>query len=56
MWDFSSKKKPDNNELKVRSENEKGSNYQSHCLEIYKLCVEQADAISQRRHSANSFF
>ena len=33
-----------------------GENYESHCLEIYKLFVEMADRISQRRQAANSFF
>ncbi len=33
-----------------------GENYQSHCLEMYKLYVEGAEKISDRRHLANSFF
>jgi hypothetical protein len=33
-----------------------GVNYQSHLLEQYKLCVEMADRVSQRRQSANNFF
>jgi len=35
---------------------EYGSHYQEHLLEQYKLYVEMADHISQRRASANSFF
>ena len=35
---------------------EYGSHYQEHLLEEYKLYVEMADRISQRRASANSFF
>ena len=42
--------------LVVNSEDEYGDHYKSHCLEIYKLYVEKADAISSRRQSANSFF
>ena len=42
--------------LIVNSEDSYGSDYKSHCLEIYKLYVEKADAISSRRQSANSFF
>jgi len=38
------------------SEEEYGANYRSHTLEIYKLYVEMADKISERRQSANSFF
>lgn len=37
-------------------EAEYGAEYKSHCLEIYKLYVEKADAISARRQTANSFF
>jgi plasmid replication initiation protein len=33
-----------------------GENYKSHLLEQYKLYVEMADKISERRQSANSFF
>lgn len=33
-----------------------GNEYVSHCLEIYKLAVEMADRISQRRQTANAFF
>ena len=35
---------------------EYGQSYEAHCLEIYKLFVEMADRISQRRQTANSFF
>jgi len=35
---------------------EYGDAYQAHLLEQYKLFVESADRISQRRQSANSFF
>ena len=30
--------------------------YQEHLLEQYKLCVEMADNVSSRRHTANVFF
>lgn len=33
-----------------------GSAYESHLLELYKLYVERADCISDRRERANSFF
>lgn len=33
-----------------------GADYKAHCLEIYKMYVERADAISSRRESANTFF
>src|SRR5688572_22148897 len=33
-----------------------GSEYSSHLLEQYKLYVEMADKISERRQTANSFF
>ena len=39
----------------VSSENY-GPAYQDHSLEIYKLCLEMADRISQRREKANAFF
>ena len=44
------------NELRRHSEERYGTAYRSHCLEIYKLYVEMADKISERRQSANSFF
>lgn len=37
-------------------ENEYGNEYKSHLLEQYKLYVEMADNISERRQTANSFF
>lgn len=45
-----------NNELLRKSSKEYGDNYHAHYLEIYKLYVEMADKISERRQSANSFF
>ena len=33
-----------------------GGEYQNHLLEQYKLYVQMADKISERRQSANSFF
>ncbi len=45
----------DVNLFKVR-QIEYGDAYQAHCLEQYKLFVESADRISQRRQQANSFF
>ena len=38
------------------NQEEYGTNYQEHLLEEYKLYVEMADRISQRRAVANSFF
>ncbi len=38
------------------SKNEYGGSYQDHLLEQYKLYVEMADRISERRANANSFF
>jgi len=38
------------------SETEYGESYRSHSLDIYKLYVDMADKISERRQSANSFF
>ena len=43
-------------ELFKTEENDYGNNYKAHYLEIYKLYVEMADRISNRRQSANSFF
>jgi hypothetical protein len=43
-------------ELLRKSEKEYGDNYKSHYIEIYKLYVEMADKISERRQAANSFF
>ncbi len=42
--------------LIVKTPDDYGGNYQSHCLEMYKLYVQMADNISTRRQSANSFF
>lgn len=44
------------NELLRQSEKEYGEHYRSHYFELYKLYVEMADKISERRQSANSFF
>lgn len=38
------------------SKDEYGSGYQDHLLDQYKLYVEMADKISERRANANSFF
>jgi len=35
---------------------EYGEHYQNHLLEQYKLYVQMADKISERRHSTNTFF
>lgn len=42
--------------LFTQKEKEYGAEYKAHCLEIYKLYVDRADAISSRRESANTFF
>jgi len=42
--------------LITKNADEYGKDYQTHCLEIYKLYVEMTDRISTRRQSANSFF
>lgn len=39
-----------------KPKSEYGECYEAHCVEIYKLYVEMADRISQRRQTANSFF
>jgi hypothetical protein len=45
------------NQILIKSNpTEYGSNYQAHCLEIYKTYLEMADRISARRQQANSFF
>lgn len=44
------------NDLIGLSEKEYGEEYRNHVLEIYRLYVEMADKISERRQSANSFF
>jgi hypothetical protein len=38
------------------SANEYGSSYREHAIEIYKVYLEMADRISERREKANSFF
>jgi hypothetical protein len=43
-------------DVKGLSENEYGESYRDHVIEIYKMYVEMADKISERRQSANSFF
>ena len=43
-------------ELFQKKKGDYGDNYEMHYFEQYKLCVEMADRISSRRHSANSFF
>lgn len=48
--------KPIENNLTANKEANYGAEYKSHCLEIYKLYVEKADAISNRRQSTNFFF
>ena len=42
--------------LLFSSKDEYGSSYQDHLLEQYKLYVEMANKISERRANANSFF
>jgi len=42
--------------LLTQTEKTYGADYKAHCLEIYKMYVERADAISSRRESANTFF
>jgi hypothetical protein len=42
--------------LFAKTEKSYGASYKEHCLEIYKMYVERADAISSRRESANTFF
>ncbi len=44
------------NDIVGLPENEYGENYREHVLEIYKLYVDMADKISERRQSASSFF
>ena len=43
-------------DLFSKSEEEYGKNYQSHLLDQYKLCVQMADNISERRSKTNTFF
>ena len=42
--------------LFAKTEKSYGADYKAHSLEIYKMYVERADAISSRRESANTFF
>ncbi len=44
------------NDVTGLSKKEYGEKYRDHAWEIYKLYVEMADKISERRQSANSFF
>lgn len=44
------------NDLAGISREEYGEHYCEHVIEIYKIYVEMADKISERRQSANSFF
>lgn len=48
-------KKPENI-LFAKNAKNYGSEYKRHYLEIYKMYVKSADAISSRRESANTFF
>ncbi len=43
-------------ELFSKSKEEYGENYQNHLLEQYKLFVQMADNISERRSKTNTFF
>jgi len=45
-----------NESLKSIDEKEYGIEYKNHILEQYKLYLEMADKISERRQNANSFF
>lgn len=47
---------PEDHSLIRISAGEYGEKYKEHYLEIYKMYVEKADKISERRQSANSFF
>jgi len=38
------------------SQEEYGDSYKSHIVEVYKIYIEMADRISNRRQNANSFF
>ncbi len=58
--EFGAKMKDNDDELArvvlSTSKDEYGSSYQDHLLDQYKLYVEMADKISERRANANSFF
>lgn len=43
-------------DVKCVGRGEYQGDYELHCLDIYKLCVEMADRISARRQTNNSFF
>jgi hypothetical protein len=43
-------------ELLRVSETEYGDRYRDHCLAMYHAFIESAERISDRRHSANTFF
>lgn len=43
-------------ELSVRPEDYPETTYQTHLFEQYKICIEMADRISQRRNLANTLF
>ena len=45
-----------NHELLRVSEAEYGDQYRDHCLAMYHAFIESAERISDRRHSANTFF
>ncbi len=45
-----------NSHLLRMTEEEYGERYRDHCLAMYHGFVESAERISDRRHSANSFF
>jgi hypothetical protein len=45
-----------NDKLLSVSEADYGDRYRDHCLTMYEGYVESADKISDRRHSANTFF
>ncbi len=47
---------PIHDDLRGVPEEQYGLQYRADLLDIYKLYVEMADRISQRRQSANSFF
>lgn len=44
------------NQLFVVDEKTYGKMYNAHLIEQYKLCVEMADRVSERRNNTNSFF
>ena len=48
--------KEEDSQLFQNSKDEYGEDYASHLLEQYKLYVESAENISDRRQNANNFF